>query len=220
MSLTTIIETECIVINFTDVCDERLVAYAKKGNHHAYAELCNRHSKQILGTIQRITRNFEDSEDALQESLMKAYLYLSSFDERSAFSTWLTRIAINSALMMLRKKRRHQTCSLDSASDAEHTNFLEIVEDSEGPEQLCISRDVERRLKSAIRRLSPNLREVVELHQLIDTNVKEIANTLGLTEAATKSRLLRARISLRASMARHARYLPPSELTKLASVRS
>ena len=209
MSLTAVIETDRTVVSLADACDTLLVAYAKRGDHHAYTELCNRHSKRILRTVHRITRNPEDSEDVLQESLMKAFLYLPNFDERSAFSTWLTRIAINSALMILRKQRRYQACSLDSTSATENNGLLELVEHADGPEQICISNDAERRLKYAIRRLSPNLREVMEVRQSIDSNVREIATTLGLTESATKSRLLRARNTLRASLRRHASYPPP-----------
>ena len=76
--------------------DESLVALAKCGEHHAYVVLCKRHSAMVLRTINRITRNKEDSEDALQDSLLRAFTHLNTFDGRSAFSTWLTRIAINS----------------------------------------------------------------------------------------------------------------------------
>ena len=85
--------------------DEALVISAKAGMHLAYAELCRRHSTSIFRTIHRITRSEEDAEDGLQESLLKAFIHLNRFDGRSKFSTWLTRIAINSALMIVRKKR-------------------------------------------------------------------------------------------------------------------
>src|ERR1700674_5661096 len=92
----------------TSACDESLVAAAKGGQHSAYAELCRRYSNRTFKTVHRITQN---AEDAVQESLMKAFVHLGNFDGRSAFSSWLTRIAINSALMMLRKKRNHPSCS-------------------------------------------------------------------------------------------------------------
>ena len=84
----------------TDTCDMHLVAAAKNGDHQAYAELCRRHSQRTLQTVLRITRNIADAEDTLQESLLKAYTHIGEFDGRSAFSTWLTRIAINNALML------------------------------------------------------------------------------------------------------------------------
>src|ERR1700733_14812394 len=89
----------------TDTCDICLVAAAKNGDHQAYAELCRRHSRQIFQTVRRITGNISDAEDALQEAFLKAYVHIGEFEGRSAFSSCLTRIAINSALMLLRKKR-------------------------------------------------------------------------------------------------------------------
>src|SRR5580692_11582609 len=89
----------------TDTGDMHLVAAAKNGDHQAYTELCRRHSKRTLRAVLRITRNIEDAEDTLQEALLKAYTHIGEFDGRSAFSSWLTRIAINNALMLLRKKR-------------------------------------------------------------------------------------------------------------------
>ena len=84
--------------------DETLVAAAKTGEHQAFSELWNRHSKKTFSTMYRITRNRQDAEDALQDAFLKAYVHLKNFDGRSSFSTWLTRIAINSALMILRRK--------------------------------------------------------------------------------------------------------------------
>jgi hypothetical protein len=87
----------------TDTCDMHLVAAAKNGDQQAYAELCRRHSHRTLRTVLRITRNVADAEDTLQESLLKAYTHIGDFDGRSAFSSWLTRIAINNALMLLER---------------------------------------------------------------------------------------------------------------------
>ena len=93
--------------------DEAIVISAKAGMHLAYTELCRRHSTSIFRTIFRITRSEEDAEDGLQELLLKAFLHLKKFDGRSKFSTWLTRIAINSALMIVRKKRAHPESPFD-----------------------------------------------------------------------------------------------------------
>jgi RNA polymerase sigma factor (sigma-70 family) len=217
MTLTNIIVTDCVAIRLTAACDEWLVASAKKGDQHAYAELCRRYSKRTLRVVGRIMRNTEDAEDALQESLMKAFIFLCNFDERSAFSTWLTRIAINSALMRLRKRRDHRECSLDSCSGAENQGSLEIVGDSGGPEEFYISSETERRLRFAISRLLPRLRSVIEVRQSTDATVREIADALGISESAAKSRLFRARISLRTSLKHHARYLSSAALADLTS---
>jgi len=184
------------------VCDKALVAAAKSGEQSAYGELCRRHSKRLLRTVQRITRNVDDAEDAVQDSLMKAYSHLESFDGRSAFSTWLTRIAINSALMMMRKRRRKVECSLDSLDESGQTKMPDIIEPSSGPEDLFLQHERERKLHHAVSRLSPNLRGVMEVCESSDASMKEIASGLGISVPATKSRLLRAKAALRVSLAR------------------
>ena len=95
--------------------DEVLVAAAKVGDHSAFAELWNRHSKRAFSTMYRITKNRQDAEDGLQDAFLKAYVHLNNFDGRSTFATWLTRIAINSALMILRKKRAHPEAQIGRA---------------------------------------------------------------------------------------------------------
>jgi DNA-directed RNA polymerase specialized sigma24 family protein len=89
----------------TDTCDMSLVAAAKDGDHQAYAELCRRHSKQILRTVLRITGNTADAEDMLQEALLKAYIHIGGFEGRSAFSSWLTQIAVNSHFSLATRRR-------------------------------------------------------------------------------------------------------------------
>jgi RNA polymerase sigma-70 factor (ECF subfamily) len=187
---------------FAAVCDKSLVAAAKTGVQSAYGELCRRHSKRLLRTVQRITRNVDDAEDAVQDSLMKAFSHLESFDGRSAFSTWLTRIAINSALMMMRKRRRKVECSLDSFDESGKTNIPDIIEPSSGPEDIFLQHEREQKLHHAVSRLAPNLRGVMEICESTDASMKEIASGLGISVPATKSRLLRAKAALRVSLVR------------------
>src|ERR1700761_4558743 len=115
----------------TDSCDMYLVAAAKNGDHQAYAELCRRHSQQIFKRVLRITGNISDAEDALQEALLKAYVHIGRFEGRSAFSSWLTRIAINSALMLLRRKRSHPVYGFESRTDANEFELPESTETSQ-----------------------------------------------------------------------------------------
>src|ERR1700727_367 len=112
----------------TDACDMYLVAAAKDGDHQAYAELCRRHSRQILQIVLRITRDIADAEDTLQDALLKAYTHIGSFEGRSAFSSWLTRIAVNSALMLLRKRRSQPVYSYERDSDADDFQLPEPME--------------------------------------------------------------------------------------------
>jgi RNA polymerase sigma factor (sigma-70 family) len=181
----------------SDTCDMYLVAAAKDGDHQAYAELCRRHSQQIFRTVLRITGNVADAEDTLQEALLKAYIHIGGFDGRSAFSSWLTRIAVNSALMLLRKRRSQPVCSFESGSDAEGFKFPEPAETSLDPEESCIQNAIENELVQAIRYLSPTLRVVMQIRYRDEASVAEIAQILGISKSAVKSRLLRAKLQIR-----------------------
>src|SRR6202453_590493 len=180
-----------------DTTDIFLVAAAKDGDHQAYAELCRRHSKQILRTILRITRDVADAEDTLQEALLKAYVHIGRFEGRCAFSSWLTRIAINSALMLSRKKRSRPMYSFESDSDVDDFKLPEPVETSHNPEESCILNALENECVRAIRHLSPTLQVVVQIRYREDASVAQIAKMLDISESAVKSRLLRARPKIR-----------------------
>jgi RNA polymerase sigma-70 factor (ECF subfamily) len=179
--------------------DDWLVVAAKDGNANAFAELRDRHSLRILRTTYRITRNWEDAEDALQESFFKAFIHLKKFESRSSFSSWVTRIAINTSLMIMRKKRRNKELSIDpSGNDFEFYDRWELRDPREDPERRYARHEGAERLRGAIRRLRPTLRTVVELQQTQEYSVQELADFLGISLAATKSRLLRAKLSMRA----------------------
>jgi RNA polymerase sigma factor (sigma-70 family) len=183
-----------------DANEELLVAAARSGEHAAFSGLWSRYSKKAFSTIYRITKNREDAEDALQEAFLKAFVHLNKFDGRSTFSTWLTRIAINSALMILRKKRTHPETSMDWSPDGETWQQWEMADRRANIEEHFLREEAEQQLKRAIGRLQPALRTVIEIQQLHDTSVKELAGIAGISVAATKSRLLRARGVLRRSL--------------------
>jgi RNA polymerase sigma factor (sigma-70 family) len=172
--------------------DEALVISAKAGMHLAYAELCRRHSTSIFRTIHRITRSEEDAEDGLQESLLKAFLHLNKFDGRSKFSTWLTRIAINSALTIVRKKQAHP----ESPFDGDMLSGLLISDPASDPERQFLEQERNLELRKAVRRLPPLLREATEVRYSEEISVSEVAARTRASLFATKSRLLRARKSL------------------------
>jgi RNA polymerase sigma-70 factor, ECF subfamily len=142
-----------------------LVTAAKSGDHMAFAQLWELHSSNVFRTVYRITRNRDDAEDVLQETWMKAYSHLKSFDGRARLSTWVTRIAINSALMALRRKRAHPETSME-VYDGEAWRILEAVDQTKDVEELFTSQESAQRLRRAIRGLNPPLRKVVEIHQL------------------------------------------------------
>jgi len=179
--------------------DEDLVAAAKSGDHPAFVELWTRHSKTAFNMVYRITRNQDDAEDVVQDAWMKAYVHLNTFDGRSKFSTWLTRIAINSALMILRRKRARPETSME-ITDGETWQHWEIADQTKNIEELYARHERVERLRRAICRLQPTLRNVVAIHQSNDRSIKEIADLAGISVAATKSRLLRARRILREAL--------------------
>jgi RNA polymerase sigma-70 factor, ECF subfamily len=184
------------------VSDESLVVMAQNGGHWAYAELCRRHRVLVSSIVQRITKNSYDTEDVLQDCLMKAFVHIKTFDGRSSFSTWLTRIAINSALMILRKRRWHLEASLDDQGDSDRSRLLEIAEPSDDPEEYLIHLEGQSRVREAVQRLPASLRKVAEVRQSLDISVREIATVTGLSISATKSRLRRARLALREPLQR------------------
>ena len=181
----------------TDTCDLHLVAAAKDGDHQAYAELCRRYSQRIFRTLLRITGNIADAEDTLQEALLNAYIHIGGFEGRSAFSSWLTRIAINSALMLSRKKRSQPVFSLETDPETDDFKLPEPKETSHNPEESCIQNALENELAQAIRYLPPTLRVVMQIRYREDAPVAEIAKMLGISKSAVKSRLARARLQIR-----------------------
>jgi RNA polymerase sigma-70 factor (ECF subfamily) len=176
--------------------DEVLVDAAKLGDRPAFAELWRRYSNLAFNVGYRITRDRDDAEDVAQDTWMKAYLHLKTFDGRAKFSTWLTRIAINSALMILRK--RHRRREIYPAMDEGHIwNRWDVADKTQDVEELFARRETKERLRQAVCRLTPAMRQVVEIHQLGDRSIKEIAELADISVSATKSRLLRARTVLR-----------------------
>ena len=177
--------------------DESLVETAQNGGHWAYVELFGRYRELISRMVQRITKNSHDTEDVLQDAWMRGFVHIRTFDGRAAFSTWLTRIAINSALMMLRKRRWHLEASLDDQNNSDVSGRLEIVEPSYGPEDALLRKERLSLVRQAIEGLPPTLRGVAELRQSTDGSLKEMAALTGISVPATKSRLARAKCALR-----------------------
>ena len=172
--------------------DDVLVAAAKLGDRPAFTELWERHSHCAFSAAYRVTKNRADAEDSVQDAWMKVYLHLETFDGRAAFSTWVTRIAINSALMMLRKRRHHPETPLE-AGEGQARRYWEIPDRSMDAETRLIARESVNRLRREFSRLKPGLRQVVEIRESNDASLREIASLSGITVAATKSRLMRAR---------------------------
>ena len=184
-----------------EISDAVLLSTAKTGDADAFVELSRRYYRRVFQETFRITRNEQDAEDALQDSLLKAFSHLKDFEERSSFSTWLTRIAINSALMILRKRRGGFEISMDGNDDlGGGWERWEPQSPSEDPETNYVRREREALLREAIVRLPPLCREVVELWQAREYTAREIAKALRISVPAVKSRLSRAKLTLRAEL--------------------
>jgi RNA polymerase sigma factor (sigma-70 family) len=180
--------------------DDALVAAAQSGEEWAFVELCARNSQRVFSMIYRVTKNREDAEDALQSSILRALLHLKQFDGRSSFATWFTRIGINSALMILRQKRVRLESSIDSATEEESWNPLQIADYALNPEEHYAAFEMSMHLGRAICQLPAPLRSVVELGKMEGHSIKQIAHKIGISVPATKSRLGRAKAALRKSM--------------------
>jgi RNA polymerase sigma-70 factor (ECF subfamily) len=184
-----------------NVPDDLLALAAKSGNGSAFVELSRRHSKRIQLHAYRILGNWEDAEDVMQDSLLRAFNHLSQFRGACGFSTWLTRIAINSALMELRKRRTRSEISYDRTAESTETlESWEFPDHSPSPECLCANRETEVLLRGAILHLPCCHQTVAERYYAKECSTNEIAKDLGISLAAVKSRLHRARRTLRASL--------------------
>ena len=177
--------------------EEQLIAAAKAGIHATFGELCERHAKRVFRVIHRILRNREDAEDAAQECFLNVFVHLKDFDGRSQFATWLTRIAINAALMKFRKNRGARDVSIDEPNpSSEPVGQREFRDDAPDPEETYRLRERKEILITAILGLRPRTRRVVELHQLQEHTLGETAKILGISTAAAKARMYHARVAL------------------------
>ena len=175
-----------------------LVLAAKSGDGQAFEILIERYQRRILAVARRFTRIREDADDIVQQSLQKAFVHLHKFEEKSRFSTWLTRIAINEALMLLRTGRGLREVSIDDLSGNEETVLAREMRDSRaGPESVFLQDEQSRILLAAMDKLPPRTRTAIELRDLGELSTKEVARVLGLSIEAVKGRVFQGRKKLR-----------------------
>jgi RNA polymerase sigma factor (sigma-70 family) len=194
------------VRNYGEQSDERLLSTARRGNSSAFGELCKRHEKRIFHAALRITRNHEDAEDALQECFLNALVHLKDFDGRSQFTTWLTRIAINAALMKIRRNRSSRETPLLTANEfGDERECIHLIDGYLNPEESYAERERAKILRSLVSTLRPRIRTAIEIRHLQDCSLKETSDRLGISQAATKGRLFHARAALRKSWSKRGR---------------
>ena len=180
-----------------------LVARAKAGDAAAFSELVKQYERRVFRLAKQITQNDEDAEDVLQETFLKAYSHVADFQGNSRFYTWLVRIAVNEALMKLRKRRSDKTVPLDEPIDTGEDELVrEIAVWDENPEQTYSREELAEILDQAVQSLKPAYRTVFVLRDIEELSIEETAEALNLSISAVKSRLLRARLQLREKLTR------------------
>jgi len=185
----------------TETQDHVLVEEALNGSSAAFGVLFERHQLRVLRVTWRVLRNQEDAEDAAQQAFEHAYVHLSGFHRQSRFSTWLTRIAINDALMVLRKRRRGHVSMEESKVEENEDMPVETHNAAVTPEQLCEARELRDILSTAIGELKPILGKVVQLRELDELTTRQTAKALGLPVGTVKASAFRARRLLRRKLA-------------------
>ena len=181
----------------------QLVSEAKAGNYSAFEELVNRYEKKIYRLGMNITGNREDAEDVLQDAFLKAFQHLPDFREDSRFYTWITRIAVNEALMKLRKRKSSKEVGMEDSEDENgDVQVREFADWKPNPEQQFAQTELEQILQTAVGTLSPGFRTVFYLRDVEGLSTEETAEMLDLSVGAVKARLFRARLRLREELSK------------------
>src|SRR3984893_8144157 len=180
--------------------DGALVAATKSGDADAFGILVLRHKQRVFAMVQRIMSNREDAEDVVQESFHKAYLHLDDFQERSLFSTWLTRIAMNEAFMLVRRRRGILEVLPDNPDDGVNAVSAAFVDQRPNPEESCWRRERAELVTEAINRLGPKIRSTILLRDIEEHSAEETALILGTSITAVKARVFQGRRKLRGTL--------------------
>lgn len=175
--------------------DKALVVAAKNGDGQAFDILVRRYRSKMLRVAQRFTRNEADAEDIVQQSFQKAFVHLQQFEGHSTFSTWLTRIAINQALMLLRKRVSIAEIPLVEQANAENgaTVSLDFPDSRVNPEDSCAQQEHREILSAALNKLSPGMRKAIQLREIEELSTKEAARVMGISTLAVKARVFHGR---------------------------
>ena len=184
--------------------ETRLVDAARGGDVGAFEQLVKRYDRNVFRIAQHITQNREDAEDVVQDAFLKAFQNLGQFQGQSKFYTWLVRIAVNEALMRLRRRRPERMVSIDEDVKTEDDSIpREIADWSPNPEQLYNQGELKEILHKTIQGLPESFRTVFILRDVEGLSTEETADALGLSVPAVKSRLLRARLQLRERLTKY-----------------
>jgi RNA polymerase sigma-70 factor (ECF subfamily) len=184
--------------SFDPTDDHATVLAARSGDQEAFAILVKRHTPKIFAVALSYARVREDAEDIVQETFQNAFLYLDKFEGKSTFLTWLTRIAINQALMLLRTRRSRRESPMDTSdSEGIAASLLDMADPRPDPEENYVLRERVDVLSAAIGTLRPTVRTAIELRGLADLSIRETARQMGISVGAVKARIFQGRKRLR-----------------------
>ena len=184
--------------------DLALVHASKSGDLAAFEKLVKRYDRKLFRIAQHLTHNREDAEDVVQEAFLKAFLHLGQFREDAKFSTWLTRIAMNQSLMMLRKRRPTREVSIDNDFQSDDGNLpIDVADWAPNPEELYRAAQLREILGNTLEELGPGLRVVFVLRDIEGFSLEETAEVLELSVPAVKARSFRARLQLRERLSKY-----------------
>ena len=187
--------------------DEQIVTLVMEGQTSLFEILMRRHNERLYRAARAILRDDREAEDVMQQAYVNAYTHLRQFDGRAAFATWLTRIAVNEALARARRRGRYESLDDDAAVEPEAAMGAQRVPD---PEQQAIGRELAGFVEEAIDRLPDGSREVFVLREVQGLNTAETADSLGISEDAVKTRLSRAKSTLRRDLLERAGIAAPA----------
>lgn len=191
---------------FTEWDEQDVVARAKRRSSTAFDELVTHYERRVFRLAQNITRNNEDAEDVVQNAFLKAFQNLPGFRGDSRFYTWLVRITVNEALMKIRRRPRQKEVSIDDSKETDDSSVpLEIEDWGPNPEQRYSKQELQQILATTINELKPGYRTVFQLRDVDGLSTEETAQALALSVSAVKTRLQRARMTLRDSLNKYFR---------------
>ena len=190
-------------LSYRDQPDDALVRLAQHGDNRAFDELVVRYKERVYRLAFKILRHEEDAAETLQDAFLSAYRGLKNFKAKSTFSTWLYRVTTNAALMKYRKRRDHHVSLEQSQSPHEGSEPLALPDWSTQPLEELLDAETRQIMQEGIDRLPEDLRTVFVLRDVESLSNAEVAEVLDLSVAAVKSRLHRARISLRDRLDRY-----------------
>lgn len=183
--------------------DLELVDALRKGSKEAFEELLSRYTEKVSNLALRITRSTEDAEEILQDVFVTVYLKINNFQGKSAFSSWLYRITVNTSFMKLRKRKRHLNAPLDTVTENDYLSHSEARSESSNVDYMTTRHELKRHLEDALAKLPEDYRAIFVLRDIDGLSNHEVGEILDLSVPAVKSRLHRSRLMLRKRLERY-----------------